>query len=322
MKKSLIVHPNFQELGEKIAQDRNMNLVPYDFRNFPDGTPNHFIHRVKELIEHKDVTYIWDFSRQEDLFENYAAMRWILDYYADKLRVIMPYFPVGTMERISKKGEIATAKYFADIMSTLPPGRVWKTSIHTFDIHALQERFYFDAHSVNLEMHTAMNILWDVIKDKTIVFPDDGAEKRFWDMFEENDTVTLGKVREGEKRIVHLKDGNPKDKDVLIVDDLAQTCGTLIESAKLLRAQWAKSVSAFITHWVFPEESYKKLSEVVDNLYVTDSIPANNERAAEVPNMHIVSLQQDIEKLIFADETWFSRLWSNKLFQAFTKRFK
>ena len=72
-------------------------------QSFPDGWPNTFIHDVKETVEHQDVTYIADFSRPEYFFPNYATIRALVDYYADKVRVIMPYFPVGTMERISKK---------------------------------------------------------------------------------------------------------------------------------------------------------------------------------------------------------------------------
>ena len=116
----------------------------------------------------------------------------------------MPYFPVGTMERIAEKGEIATAKYFADIMSHLPPGRQGKTSIHTFDIHALVERFLFDSFTVNLETHTALNHLDDIAKDKVIVFPDEGACKLFGKDFPNHEIIILSKKREGNERIMSI----------------------------------------------------------------------------------------------------------------------
>lgn len=103
MNKTLIVHPNFHELGEEIAKSRGMNFPQVDFKNFPDNWPNLFLHGVKDTIEHHDVTYIGDFSEPKDMFMNYAVMRGILDYYVGKLRVVMPYFPVGTMERIAEK---------------------------------------------------------------------------------------------------------------------------------------------------------------------------------------------------------------------------
>lgn len=299
MKKTLIVHPNFSEIWENIAKEKGMNFPQVDFKNFPDQWPNLFIHDVKDSIEHHDVTYIWDFSRPEDMFINYAMMRGILDYYAGKLRVVMPYFPVGTMERISKKWEIATAKYFADIMSHLPEWREGKTSIHTFDIHALVERFLFDSFNVNLETHTAMNHLSEIAKNKVIVFPDEWAQKRFGNDFPNYEIIILSKKRKGNERIMELKEWNPNEKDLLIVDDLIQSWGTIIRAAEFLKNLWAKSVSAYATHGIFPWDSHKKLSWSLDNLYVTDSIPENNVRAEEIDNMYVLSLQSDIEKLIF-----------------------
>ena len=300
MKKTIITHPNFAELWREIAENKDMYCPQVQFENFPDNWPNLFIEDVKGSVEHHDVTYIWDFSRPEDLFINYAMMRGILDYYAGKLRVIMPYFPVGTMERISEKWEIATAKYFADIMSHLPEGRLGKTSIHTFDIHALVERFLFDSFKVNLETHTAMNHLSEIAKDKVIVFPDEGAQKRFGNDFPNHEIIVLSKKRKWAERVMELKEWNPDGKDLLLVDDLIQSGGTLIRAAEFLRNLWAKSVSWYATHGVFPNDSHKKLCASLDMLYITDSIPENNQRANEIENMHILSLQSDFEKLIFA----------------------
>lgn len=136
---------------------------------------------------------------------------------------------------------------------------------------------------------------------KTIVFPDEGAQKRFASEFPDADTIVLSKIREGAERKVTLKEGNPEGKDLLLIDDLIQSGGTLIESAKYLRSLWATSVSAFATHGVFPNDSYKKLAEHLDMLYVTDSIPENVTRAQGIENMKIISLRADIEKIIFAE---------------------
>jgi len=301
MKKTLIAHPNFIEIWKEIAEKRGMEFPQVAFWEFPDQWPNLFIEDIKESIEHHDVTYIWDFSKPGDMFINYAMMRGILDYYAGKLRVIMPYFPVGTMERISEKWEIATAKYFADIMSHLPEGRDGKTSIHTFDIHALVERFLFDSFKVNLEPHTAMSHLEEITKDKVIVFPDEGAEKRFSKEFPDHEIIVLSKKRVWNERVIELKQWNPEWKDLLMIDDLIQSWGTLVRSAEFLRWLWARSVSWYATHWVFPWNSHITLAKAMDTLYVTDSIPENIQRAEDVDNMEIISLREDYEKLIFAE---------------------
>ena len=103
--KTLIAHPRFDALADSLVEKNPecLRKASVDFKKFPDGTPNLFIHDVKDVIEHQDVTYIGDFSDLGEFVEQYALIRSVVDYYADKVRVIVPYFPVGTMERIAKK---------------------------------------------------------------------------------------------------------------------------------------------------------------------------------------------------------------------------
>lgn len=301
--KTILSHPNFEYLALDIANDNKwkINKADISMKTFPDSWPNIFINDVKNLIEHKEVTYIWDFSRPEDFFINFAAIRWIIDYYADKVRVILPYFPVWTMERIETKWEVATAKYFADIMSLLPQARESKTSIHIFDIHALVERFLFDSRQVNAEIHTAMSLLKEEISGKTIVFPDDWAKKRFGRDFNNFDTIVCSKIRVWDERHIQIKEWDPAWKDLIIIDDLIQTWWTIKETADKLRELWAKSVCAYATHWVFPNNSHIELAKKLDKLIVTDSIPENINRAKDVINMQVISIKPLIEKIIFRE---------------------
>lgn len=88
-----------------------------------------------------------------------------------------------------------------------------------------------------------------------VAFPDDGAAKRFGNMFEDMDleVIVCGKTRgEGDKRTVVIQDGDAKDRHIVIVDDLVQTGGTLYQSGKVLKEAGAASVNAFVTHGVFP----------------------------------------------------------------------
>ncbi len=103
--KTLFSHPNFSDLEKTLVENNPETLRHGEahIQSFPDGWPNITIENVKRDVEHKDVTYIADFSEPKNFFSNYAMIRVLVDYYADKVRVIVPYFPVGTMERISKK---------------------------------------------------------------------------------------------------------------------------------------------------------------------------------------------------------------------------
>ena len=106
-----------------------------------------------------------------------------------------------------------------------------------------------------------------------MAFPDDGAEKRFGYLFKkafpEMEMVTCGKKRDSgdpSKRLVVVKEGNCEGKHVVIVDDMIQTGGTLYECGRVLKADMgAASVSAFCTHGIFPNESWRRFATVPDN---------------------------------------------------------
>lgn len=237
----------------------------------------------------------------DEVFEHYNTLFALVKNTANKIRIIMPYFPVGTSERVERKGETESAHAFAHLISSLPSGRNAKNSVHIFDIHALVEQSLFNPDRINAELHTATNLL--ELKDgEAIAFPDDGAAKRFKDIFPEADRIICGKTRDGDKRVVTLKEGNPQGRDVVIIDDLIQTGGTIIEAAEMLRKQGAKSVRAFAPHGVFPKDSHIRLAGYLDELVVTDSIPENIERAKGVANMRVVSIGGLVERIMTKEE--------------------
>lgn len=137
----------------------------------------------------------------------------------------------GTWRSESPRNEKSQLHRISQIFSHIyHRGVLEKTSLHTFDIHALVERFLFDSFQVNAELHTTLSLL-NLPKDAVIAFPDDGADKRFHEAFPGHDRIICAKVREGEKRIITIKEGNPAGKDIVIVDDLIQR---LVELEKRL----------------------------------------------------------------------------------------
>ena len=114
-----------------------------------------------------------------------------------------------------------------------------------------------------------------------VAFPDDGAAKRFSAMFQDMDLeiIVCGKTRGmGDERNVVIQDGDANGKHIVIVDDLVQTGGTLFESGKVLKEAGAASVNAFVSHAVFPNESWKRFNvggdrACFDKFWVTNSIP-------------------------------------------------
>lgn len=295
--KTLITHPNFFFLKDQILTETNIfNSWNVDFWTFPDGWPQIFFQNI-EQIKNQEIVYIADFSKPEYVFENYSIIRSLFLYQAKKIDIFTPFFPVGTMERIIEIWEVATSKYFADILSLLP---IWntRTTLHIFDIHSLEQRFFFNDFNVSVELHTCMwNIKNIIDKNTTIVFPDQWAKKRFSNEFEWYETLYCAKQRIWEKRVISLLDGDVNGKNILIVDDLIQTGWTIINTSILLKKLWANTVSSFATHWVFPNESYQKLSENLDFLYTTDSIPSKIHNLKIIKNIKILSISNNIIKI-------------------------
>merc|ERR1719343_207673 len=87
--------------------------------------------------------------------------------------------------------------------------------------------------------------------------------------------IICDKIRVGDERVVKVKEGDAAGKHVIIIDDLVQSGGTLLECAKPLKAMGATKVSCFVTHAVFPNESYNKFldTDLIHKFWVTDSIP-------------------------------------------------
>jgi len=145
--------------------------------------------------------------------------------------------------------------------------------------------FFFTGITPVLE--TAIPILLDRLKAEhsseslVVAFPDDGAQKRFHNFFTAYPNLVCSKVREGDKRIVTIKDGDCNGKNVIIIDDLVRTGGTLLECRSALLKAGARKTMCFCTHAVFPEQSYKRFlqddqnsnTNTFDIFYVTNSCP-------------------------------------------------
>ncbi|XP_014781861.1 uncharacterized protein LOC106877469 [Octopus bimaculoides] len=247
--------------------------------SFDDGFPNIFISDVKYMAG-KDVIFLGSFHSPEIIFEQLSVLYMFPRYRARSFHFLLPYFPTGTMERVENEGEIPTAKTLASLMSHIPFTTKGPAQITIFDIHALQERFYF-SDTVIPRLESAIPLMKLELENMfgcnnyTVAFPDDGACKRFQRYFPNADTIICNKIRNGSKRIVQIKDGNPEGKSVIIIDDLVLTGGTLKECGKILLEHGAVSISAYVTHAVFPKNSWKNFvdSDIFDNFWITDSIP-------------------------------------------------
>uniref|UniRef100_A0A7R9UGV9 Phosphoribosyltransferase domain-containing protein n=1 Tax=Pinguiococcus pyrenoidosus TaxID=172671 RepID=A0A7R9UGV9_9STRA len=210
----------------------------------------------------------------------------LLESFVESLTVVLPFYPVGTMERVTVEGQVATGSTYARMLSHLPLA-ARPTRLMVYDVHTLQNRFYLSS-GVIASLCTTVPLVVPMFREvgvTCVAFPDDGAAKRFGTMFQGFPLVTCGKTRQGDERIVTINSGDCKGLDVCIVDDLVQTGGTLFEAGKALRDAGAKSVSAFVVHAVFPGEGWRRFLRggdraIFERFFLTNSNPT---RVAEIP---------------------------------------
>jgi len=274
----LFCHPSVSALADEVSTLSSVPLGRIEWGTFADGWPNLFIHDV-EAIRQQEITFLASFQSPSSVVEQFAVIEAIPRYFAASLQLVLPFFPVGTMERIDRNGEVATAATLSRLLSSVSPCRAGGPMlVTTFDIHALQQRFYF-GDSVIPDLRSAVPLLRAELSRLSlpapaIAFPDDGARKRFSHMFDDYPAILCDKRRQdGERRVV-IQEGEPEGKNIVLVDDLIQTGGTLIQAAQALLRAGAASVNAFATHGVFPEDSWRRFDpELFDHVWITDSCP-------------------------------------------------
>ncbi|XP_058776347.1 ribose-phosphate pyrophosphokinase 4-like [Vicia villosa] len=296
-----------KSLAYNIASESDaIELRSISWGKFPDGFPNIFIPNAQG-IRGQHVAFLASFSSPAVIFEQIPVIYALPKLFVASFTLVLPFFPTGTSERMEDEGDIATAFTLARLLSNIPISRGGPTSLVTFDIHALQERFYFGDNILPC-FESGIPLLKRRLQDLpdsdniSVAFPDDGAWKRFHKQLQHFPTVVCAKVREGDKRIVRIKEGDPKGRHIVIVDDLVQSGGTLIECQKVLAAHGAAKVSAYVTHGIFPNKSWERFGH--DNggnpesaftyFWITDSCPLTVKEVMHRAPFEVLSLASSI----------------------------
>ncbi|XP_009773075.1 ribose-phosphate pyrophosphokinase 4 isoform X2 [Nicotiana tabacum] len=293
-----------EDVARKIASESDSIILhSINWRSFADGFPNLFINNAHD-IRGQHVAFLASFSSPAVIFEQLSVIFALPRLFVASFTLVLPFFPTGTFERMEEEGDVATAFTMARLISNIPISRGGPTSLVIYDIHALQERFYFGDNVLPL-FETGIPLLKQRLQQLpesekiVIAFPDDGAWKRFHNQLVDYPTVICTKVREGDKRIVRLKEGNPDGCHVVIVDDLVQSGGTLIECQKVLAAHGASKVSAYVTHGIFPKRSWERFLHKNDDkaftyFWTTDSCPHTVKAVANQAPFEVISLAGSI----------------------------
>ena len=265
------------KLSEEIATHLEMSLTKATINRFSDGEINV---QIAESVRGKDVFIIQPTCApaNANLMELLIMTDALKRSSAKSITAVVPYYGYARQDRKAAPRVPITAKLVADMMET-----AGITRVVTVDLHASQIQGFFDIPVDNL--YGAI-IFMDYIRNKNlpnpiIASPDIGgvARARYFAERLGLDMVIVDKRRE-KANVAEVMNiiGDVKGKDVILIDDMIDTAGTMVKGAKALKEAGANSVMACCTHPVLSGPAIERIKDgELDELVVSDTIPFKSE---------------------------------------------
>ncbi|HUC80027.1 MAG TPA: ribose-phosphate pyrophosphokinase [Flavisolibacter sp.] len=261
-----------QNLAEQICKSYGCQLGKINIQKFSDGEIQPiFLESIRgDFVFLVQSTYAPSDNFMELLLMIDAARR----ASANKIIVVMPYYGYARQDRKDRPRVAIGSKLVANMLVAAGADR-----IITMDLHAPQIQGFFDIPVDHLDSSAVFipYITQLRLENLTFAAPDVGATNRIREIasYFEAEMVICDKHRKRANEIASMVViGDVTDKDIIIVDDICDTAGTLKKAAALLKEKGARSVRALITHPVLSGNAYKNIEEsVLEELIVCDTIP-------------------------------------------------
>ncbi len=263
-------------LGDKIAESFGIKSGKVSVLRFSDGE---FQPSFEETVR-GDVVFIVQstFPPADNLMELLLLVDAAKRASAKTIVAVMPYFGLARQDRKDKPRVSIGSKLVANLLTAAGVDR-----IVTMDLHADQIQGFFE---VPVDHLFASTIFLPYIKnmglkDPVVAAPDTGGTKRAnaYAKFLNCDLAISYKQRKVANKVENMTViGDVVDKNVILIDDIIDTAGTLTKAADIMMDMGAKSVNAFITHPVLSGPAYDRIEKSkLEALYVTDTIPLRKE---------------------------------------------
>lgn len=287
------------KLAEKIANKFGKELGKVNFIDYSDGEMQVIF---DDSIRGAHVFIIQStFSPISNLFELLLMVDAAYRASAYKVVAVIPYYGYGRQDRKDKPRVAIGAKLIANMLLASKISRIM-----TMDLHADQIQGFFDvpvdhlfASSVFIEHLKKMPTYENIV----IASPDMGGTKRAnaYANYLRKPLVVCHKARIKHNEIAEMKIiGDVNGKDVIILDDIVDTAGTLAKAADLMIKNGAKSVRAAISHPILSGNAYEKINNsMLTELIVTDSIPIDKTKSNKIKVLTISDLFAKTIKNVF-----------------------
>jgi len=304
------------KLAKAITQELGIPLGQAIVDKFPEGE----IHvQIMENVRGKDVFIIQSTCSpsNDSLMELLIMIDAAKRASAKRITAVLPYFGYARQDRKDKPRVPITAKLVANLLVKAGASRVL-----TMDLHAGQIQGFFDIPVDHLYAITVLSSYFvdKKMKDLTIVSPDVGGVKmaRAYSKILDAPLAIVDKRREGASTVSVMNIiGEVKDRNVVIVDDLISTAGSLVEAASALKDAGAKDIYACIVHAVLAGPAIERINQSrIKELVVSDSIPTEGKPSCpKLKVLPVASILAEAIKRIHQNES-VSSLFANASVEA------
>ncbi|WP_349256739.1 ribose-phosphate diphosphokinase [Methanocella sp.] len=261
----IVAGPASQLLATRVASLLDCGVDLTEYKHFPDGE---VYCRVTGDIKNNDIVIIQSTFQASDLI----FLLELIDACdeAKSVTAVMPYFGYARQDKRFRPGEPITARALAKCIKA--------DRVFTINIHDRSVLKYFPCPAVDLNAAPELGNYIDgmELRDTTILAPDDGALNLVRSAAEPRNLHYdyLEKTRlSGEEVKIAPKNLDIKGRDVVLMDDIISTGGTIAEAIKLLKAQGVRDVYVACVHGVFVNNAYLKLHDAgVKDILTTDTL--------------------------------------------------
>ena len=286
-----------KDLAEKIAFHYGQELGKINFQEFSDGE---FEPVLDQSVRGGRVFLIGStFPPADNLLELLLMIDAAKRASAKNITVVLPYFGLARQDRKDKPRAPIGAKLVANLLTTAGATRVM-----TMDLHADQIQGFFEipvdhlyASAIFVEYINSLNL-----DDLTIASPDMGGAKRAKNYANHlgADIAICYKERKKANEIAEMTlIGNVENKNVILIDDIVDTAGTLCNAADIIIEKGAKSVRAIATHGVLSGKAYENIEKSkLQEIIITDSIPLKNNLSSKIKVLSCAPLFADVMNLV------------------------
>ncbi len=290
-------------LAEAIAAGIGMSLGRSAVTKFPDGET--FV-KIEENVRGEDVFVVQSSSppTNHHLMEMFIMIDALRRASATRITAVIPFYGYARQDRKDQPRVPITAKLVANLIVAAGANRVL-----TMDLHAQQIQGFFD---IPVDHLYAAPVMYSYIRslnleNPVVVSPDVGGLKMAYAYSQalETELAIVAKRRKSPSEVESTAIiGDVNGRNVLMVDDLTETAGTLASAAELLRRSGAKEIRACVSHALLNEQGIERLKKSgIDELITTDTVARSPIAGVKITTLSVAELLAEAIKRIHSNSS-------------------